>query len=111
MSRRDLMAGPKKNVLELKVPQPGEPNERVIRALRETLKDAKEGKVQAIGIAVALIEPDGDGGRATETILSAADGWRHSLATAVGGLAFRMHYERYVQGGVLPSTELTDNDE
>lgn len=101
----------KKKVLNLVAPQPGAPNEKVIKALREVLKDAKEGKVQAIGIAVALHDPDGDGGRSTETILSAADGWYHSLSTAVNGLAFRLHYERYTQGGVIPPTEITDQDE
>lgn len=100
-----------KTILELKVPQPGEPNEKVINALRETLKEAKEGKVQAVGIAVAKIHPGGDGGRVTETILSNAEGWQHSLACAVGGLAFRLHYERYSQGDPLPEPKLEDTDE
>lgn len=101
----------KKKVLNLVAPQPGAPNEKVIKALREVLKDAKEGKVQAIGIAVALIDPGNDGGRSTETILSAAEGWHHSLAAAVNGLSFRLNHERYVQGGDLPPTEITDQDE
>ncbi len=102
----------KKKVLNLIPPAPGTPNEKVIKALRETLKEAKEGKVQAIGIAVALIDPDGDGGRATETILSSADGWYHSLAAAVAGLAFRFQHERFIAGGILPDIpELKDDDE
>jgi predicted NBD/HSP70 family sugar kinase len=100
-----------KKILELIAPQPGAPNEKVINLLRETLKEAREGKVQAIGIAIALIDPNGDNGRSTETVLSAADGWYHSLAAAVNGLAFRLNYERYIQGGVLPSTEITAEDE
>jgi hypothetical protein len=86
-------------------------NERVVTALRAALKEAKEGKIQAVGIAVACYDPGGDAGRATETILSAGEGWFHSLAAAVGGLAFRMHYERYVQGMTLPDTKLTEDDE
>ena len=101
----------KKKVINLIPPTPNAPNEKVIKALRETLKEAKEGRVQAVGIAVALIDPEGDGGRATETILSAADGWHHSLATAVCGLAFRLQYERFIAGGILPDTTLEDNDE
>jgi hypothetical protein len=46
----------KKKVLNLLPPRPGTPNEKVIKALRETLKEAKEGKIQAIGIAIALID-------------------------------------------------------
>ena len=101
----------KKKVINLIPPTPNAPNERVIKALRETLKEAKEGRIQAIGIAVALIDPEGDGGRATETILSAADGWHHSLATAVGGLAFRLQHERFIAGGILPDTTLEETDE
>ena len=100
-----------KKIINLVAPVKGEPNERVIKALRETLKDARAGKIQAIGIAVALIDPEGDGGRATETILSAADGWHHSLATAVCGLAFRLQHERFVAGNVLPDTKLDETDE
>jgi hypothetical protein len=101
----------KKKVLNLVAPQPNMPNESIITVLRETLKEARAGKVQAIGIAVALIDPGNDGGRSTETILSAAEGWHHSLAAAVNGLSFRLNHERYVQGGFLPPTELTTQDE
>lgn len=83
----------------------------VVAALREALRDAKTGRIQAIGIAIAVRDPDGDGGRATETILSAADGWHHSLASAVNGLAFRLNYERYTQGSRLPPSEFEDTDE
>jgi hypothetical protein len=101
----------KKKIINLVPPAPDKPNERVIQILRETLKEAKEGKIQAIGIALALLDPGNDGGRSTETILSAAEGWHHSLVAAVGGLHHRMHHERYIQGATLPSTELTSDDE
>jgi hypothetical protein len=100
-----------KKVLTLAVKPPNAPNQRVIDCLREALKDAKAGKIQAIGIAAALIDPDGDGGRSTETILIAADGWYHSLATVVGGLAFRLNYERYTQGNSLLPAKLDETDE
>jgi hypothetical protein len=102
----------KKKVINLMPPQPNAPNEKVIKALRETLVEAKKGNIQAIGIAIATIDPDGDGGRATESILSSADGWYHSLTTAVCGLAFRLQYERFTAGGILPDApELKDDDE
>jgi hypothetical protein len=86
-------------------------NERVVAALRAALKDAKEGKAQAVGIAIAILDPDGDNGRSTETILSAADGWRHSLSCAVNGLAFRLNHERYYGGHVTSDPELDEGDE
>jgi hypothetical protein len=86
-------------------------NQRVIAALRAALKDAKEGKVQAVGIAIAVFDPDGDNGRSTETILSAADGWGHSLSCAVNGLAFRLNHEFYAKGHVTPAPNLNEEDE
>jgi hypothetical protein len=85
-----------KTVAKIKPPV----NERVVTALRAALKEAKEGRIQAVGIAIACLDPEGDAGRSTETILSSADGWYHSLSCAISGLAFRMQYERYVQGVV-----------
>lgn len=85
--------------------------EKVVTALRAALKEAKEGKIQAVGIAVAVIDPGSDGGRATETILSHADGWCHSLSCAVNGLAFRLNYERYSKGHRMPDPEVEDSDE
>lgn len=89
------------------------PNQRIIDLLREALRDAKEGKIHAIGIAVAIVSdsPDADGARCTESILSYTPGWSHSLATAVNGLAFRLNYERYNAGTVLPDPKLEDTDE
>ena len=101
----------KKKVINLVVPVPDAPNEKIVKILRETLKEAKAGSIQAIGIAIAVVDPGNDGNRATETILSSADGWHHSLAAAVGGLNFRLHHERYVAGGTLPSPEITKDDE
>jgi hypothetical protein len=86
-------------------------NERVVTALRAALKEAKEGRIQAVGIAIACLDPEGDAGRSTETILSSADGWYHSLSCAINGLAFRMQYERYVQGVVMPNPKIEDGDE
>jgi hypothetical protein len=86
-------------------------NERVVTALRAALKEAKEGKIQAVGIAVACLDPGGDGGRSTETILSAGDGWYHSLSCAVNGLAFRLNYERYIQGYRMSDPEVEETDE
>jgi hypothetical protein len=86
-------------------------NERVVIALRAALKEAKEGRIQAVGIAIACLDPEGDNGRATETILSAADGWYHNLSTAVNGLAFRMNYERYIQGHKMADPAVEDTDE
>lgn len=87
--------------------------EGVVKALRGALKEAKEGKIQAVGIAIAIRDTSGEGdnGRSTETILSAADGWYHSLATAVNGLAFRLNYERYTQGTATPYPEIGEEDE
>jgi hypothetical protein len=102
------MAGPK---IEAVTPIKPDANERVVRALREALKEAKEGKIQAVGIAVACYDPGGDAGRSTETILSAGEGWYHSLAAAVAGLAFRLQYERFTSGMTLPETKLTEDDE
>jgi hypothetical protein len=86
-------------------------NVKVVTALRAALKEAKEGRIQAVGIAIACLDPEGDAGRSTETILSAADGWYHSLSCAINGLAFRMQYERYVQGVVMPNPKVEDGDE
>jgi hypothetical protein len=86
-------------------------NQKVVTALRAALKEAKEGQIQAVGIAIACFDPDGDGGRSTETILSAADGWYHSLSTAVNGLAHRLNYERYIQGNKMPDPKVEDTDE
>lgn len=99
---------------ELKaIPRADAPNQRLIDLLRETLKEAKEGKVHALGIAIGKVDEseNAEGGRCTETVLSASDGWYHTLATAVGGLAFRLNYERYSQGSKLPPGHLEDNDE
>ena len=89
------------------------PNQRIINARREALRDAKEGKIQAIGIAVAVTSDslDADEARATETILCYTPGWAHSLVAAANGLAFRLNYERYTQGQTLPDPKLTDEDE
>lgn len=102
-----------KKVLTLAVRPPLDPNQKLIDMLRETLREAKEGKIQALGIAVGKMSDDdgSDNGRCTETVLSASDGWYHTLATAVAGLAFRLNYERYVQGGMIPPSELTEQDE
>lgn len=96
-----------------KIPFGPQPNERIIMLLREALRDAKAGKLQAIGVAIACASdaPDADLGRTTETVLSYTPGWAHSLACAVNGLAFRLNYERYTQGSALPDPKLTDEDE
>lgn len=95
------------------IPRALEPNENIINALRECLRDAKEGKVHAIGIAVAMVSdnPDADGARATESILSFTPGWAHSLACAVNGLAFRLNHERYAHGSAIPVAEMKPDDE
>ena len=100
------MAGPK-----IVTPIRPEVNQRIVDALREALKEAKEGRIQAVGIAIACFDPGGDAGRSTETVLSSADGWYHSLAAAVGGLAFRLQYERYTQGTKLPDPKIDETDE
>jgi hypothetical protein len=102
-----------KNVLTLAVKPPNAPNEKIIDLLREALKDAKAGKIHAIGIALGTIdEGEGsDAGRCTETVLSASDGWHHTLSTAVSGLAFRLHHERYTQGSAIPPAKLDETDE
>ena len=100
------MAGPK-----IVTPIRPDVNQRVVDALREALKEAKEGRIQAVGIAIACYEPNGDAGRSTETILSSADGWYHSLAAAVGGLAFRLQFERYTHGTELPDPKIDETDE
>lgn len=102
------MAGP--NISKVEAIRPPV-NDKVITALRAALKEAKEGRIQAVGIAIACLDPEGDSGRSTETILSAADGWYHSLSTAVNGLAFRMNYERYTQGHKMPDPEVKEGDE
>ena len=102
------MAGPK---IKTVTPIKPDANERVVTALREALKEAKEGHIRAVGIAIARYDPQGDGGRSTETILSAGEGWYHSLSAAVNGLAFRLNYERYTQGSSIPLTKLPDNEE
>jgi hypothetical protein len=95
------------------VPFGPQPNPRIIEFLREALKDAKAGRIQALGVAIACASdaPDADLGRATETVLTYTDGWAHSLACAVNGLAFRLNHERYTQGCTLPDPKLTDEDE
>jgi hypothetical protein len=103
------MAGPKiESVTQIKPTV----NQKVVTALRATLKEAKEGRIQAVGIAIACLDPgNGDDGRSTETIMSAADGWYHSLSAAVNGLSFRLNYERYIQGDKLPDPKVEDGDE
>lgn len=86
-------------------------NERVITALRAALKEAKEGRIQAIGLAISVLDPAVDGGRSTETILVSSEGWYHSLSAAVNGLAFRLNYERYSQGYKMPDPTVEENDE
>jgi hypothetical protein len=102
------MAGPK---IEKVTPIKPTVNEKVVTALRAALKEAKEGRIQAVGIAIACFDPDGDAGRSTETILSAGEGWFHSLSAAVNGLAFRLNYERYTQGLTLPEIKVEGEDE
>lgn len=102
------MAGPK---IETVTPIKPVADEKVVTALRAALKEAKEGRIQAVGIAIACFDPEGDAGRSTETILSAADGWYHSLTTATVALAFRMQYERYIQGCRMPDPKVEDDDE
>jgi hypothetical protein len=102
------------NKPELKtIPRVLDPNQKLINLVREVLKDAKEGKIHALGIAVGRVDDNAgsDNGRCTETICAASDGWLHTLATAVNGLAFRMNYERYSQGSKLPVAEMDDKDE
>jgi hypothetical protein len=96
-----------------KIPFGPQPNERIIALLREALRDAKAGKIQAIGVVVACTSdaPDADLGRSTESILSYTPGWAHSLACAVNGLAFRLNHERYTQGCALADPKFTDEDE
>ena len=95
------------------IPRALEPNEKIINVLRECLRDAKEGRIHAIGIAVAMTSdsPDADLGRAVESVLSYTPGWAHSLACAVNGLAFRLNHERYTQGSPLPVATMTEEDE
>jgi hypothetical protein len=95
------------------IPFGPQPNERIIELLRATLREAKAGKIQAIGIAIACTtdDPDADLGRSNETIMSATDGWRASLVAAINGLAFRCAYERYAAGTPLPDPKLNDEDE
>jgi hypothetical protein len=95
------------------LPRALDPNQKLIDLLRETLREAKEGKIHAIGIAIGKVDTgeNAEGGRCTETVLSASDGWYHTLATAVGGLAFRLNYERYTQGSMLPPGKLDETDE
>jgi hypothetical protein len=95
------------------IPRALEPNQKIINLLRECLRDAKEGRVHALGLAVAVVsdDPDSDGARATESILSYTPGWAHSLACAVNGLAFRLNYERYAHGSPLPVAEMKPDDE
>jgi len=98
-------------ILELKLPQPGDPNQRVVAILREALKDAKAGRIQGVGIGAACVDADGDGCRSTETYIAYADGWAHSTSAAVAGLFTRLNVERYQQGSALPAGKLTDEDE
>jgi hypothetical protein len=102
------------NKPELKtIPRALDPNQKLINLVREVLKDAKEGKIHALGIAVGRVD-DGagsDNGRCTETVFAASDGWHHTLATAVNGMAFRLNYERYSQGSQLPVADMGDTDE
>jgi hypothetical protein len=95
------------------IPRALEPNQRIIDLLREVLRDAKEGKVHAIGIALATVseDPDTDLGRGTDTVLSYTPGWAHSLSCVVNGLAFRLNYERFMQGSTMPDPKMEDTDE
>ena len=51
------------------IPFGPQPNQRIIALLREALRDAKAGRIQAVGLAVACASdaPDADLGRTTET--------------------------------------------
>jgi hypothetical protein len=95
------------------IPRALQPNAKIINVLRECLRDAKEGKVHAIGIAVVMVsdDPDADLGRGTESVLSYTPGWAHSLSCAVNGLAFRLNYERYARGSPVPVADMGDTDE
>lgn len=100
-------------VKKLEVVAKDAPNPKIVEFLREALKDAKAGRVQGIGIALAVISDDesSDSGRATETIMTYTPGWAAVTGMAIQGMAFRILFERYSNGMPLPSPKLDDTDE
>lgn len=113
MSERSVGLTPESNVHTLSVAPGPQPNQRIIDALREALRDAKEGKIQGIAIALAVVDAnsDADGGRSTESIVVNTKGWEHSISAAVSTLWMRLNYERYIAGAAVPPPKLDDTDE
>jgi hypothetical protein len=103
---------PLSKVVSLSV-KPVAPNEQVISLLRDLLKEAKEGKIQGIGVACACVDssPGSDAGKATETIIMFSDGWSHTTSAAVSALWMRINFERYANGTSIPAGIVTDDDE
>jgi hypothetical protein len=101
----------RKKVLNLVPPPKSEVNERLVNILRETLRDAKAGKIQGIGIALAVVDIGNDENRANESIISYTDGWGHSTLASIAGLNHRVFHERYAAGAPLPPPDLKDDDE
>lgn len=84
------------------------PNEDIITVLRETLRDAKAGKIQAIGIACGVVDEEDEEGRASITYCKYTVGWVDALNSAVGSLFFRV-FDRDRTTIKIP--DLTEEDE
>lgn len=95
------------------VPTEGpKPNERIITILREMLRDAKEGKVQGIAIAVAIYDPTSvENKQATENNISHSDGYEYATRVALENLKIRI--ARHVESISIDvdAPPLTDGDE
>ena len=102
----------KKKVINLIPPTPrSEVNERIVNVLRECLRDAKAGKIQGIGIALAVIDTDNDDNRANDSIITYTNGWAHSTLASIAGMHHRAFHERYAAGAPMPEPDLKDDDE
>lgn len=96
---------------KLVTPPKHPPNESIITRLRECLRDAKLGRIQAIMIAMAIVDDDVENQQATENVITIPDDWHQAAASAFVGLCARMYSIRQEQSASVDKPIITDEDE
>ena len=102
----------KVHILTVHTGETAAPNEDIITVCRELLKDAKSGKIQGIGVALAVHEPlSGEHMTSTMSIRKFAPGYYYATRTAIDNMQFRGKLDAYNDGGNTNGPELTEDDE
>lgn len=96
------------------VPDEGpKPNEKIVTMLREMLREAKQGRVQGIAIAVAIYDPTSlENKQSTENNYAFSIGYEYATHVALDNLKNRIH--GYIEDYSVEIDEmppLTDEDE